>query len=79
MSENSEIVYLAQGIDTSPVMPFFPLWDAWSQHSSCCEQCAYVIHETVEQAIPDLCWEGQGLNYALRARLRETEEASRWN
>lgn len=61
-------------IDSVPTLPYYWKWEAWSQHVEHCAQCAFVIHETEDQALEELCWEGRGLNFAIKHTIRTTAE-----
>lgn len=71
--------FLAPVIDNVPTLPYAWTWSAWSQHVEECAQCAYVLHETEDQAVEELCWEGRGLNYAMTYKIRQTRELAQLN
>jgi len=55
-------------IDRVPTMPYFPTYEMWCDHLDDCAQCAAVM-VTGDQEISSLCWEGQGLQYAISGQL----------
>ncbi len=71
--------FMAQVIDNIPTLPYSWTWEAWSQHVEHCAQCAHVLHETEDQAVEELCWEGRSLNYVISRKIKETKELAQLN
>lgn len=73
------VTFVAPVIDNVPTLPYAWLWEAWSQHVQECSQCAFVVHETEDQAVDALCWTGQGMNHGITAKIRRTRELAALN
>lgn len=66
-------------VDNVPTLPYAWTWEAWADHVEGCSQCAHVVHETEDQAVEDLCWEGKGLNYGITAKINKTRGSAYLN
>lgn len=55
-------------VDRIPTMPYFPTYEMWCDHLDNCPECAKEMVEG-DQEIQNLCWEGQGLQYAIDGQL----------
>lgn len=77
--EASRLLGSVPVVDNIPTLPYAWTWEAWADHVEECSQCTHVVHETAEQAVEDLCWEGRGLNYGITKKIRTTASLSRWN
>lgn len=76
MSTEEPVFPVMDGIAT---LPYFELWTAWSDHAEACGQCAFVMHETEDQARDALCWEGQTLNLGIKAKAELTRQLAALN
>lgn len=55
-------------MDRVPTLPYFPTYDMWCDHLDDCKVCAKEMVEG-DQLVEKLCWEGQGLQFALDGKL----------
>lgn len=76
---SGHVVVLVPIVDNLPTLPYSGLWEAWADHVERCSQCAFVLHETEEQAQDALCWEGQTLNIGISKEIKNTAELARWS
>jgi hypothetical protein len=76
---NGAMAVLVPIMDNLPTLPYHPLWAAWSEHVEQCSACAFVVHETEDQAREDLCWEGQTLNIGISKEIKKTAELAGWS